>query len=76
MQEVRYAKTTNRSVVGIMTQFSHFADAHRDSDEMSDLRILSLKMARMPCSPLYKGPVFPDKALRELVGCVSLQRST
>jgi hypothetical protein len=76
MQEVRYAKTTNRSVVGIMTQFSHFAATHRDSDEMNDLGILSLKLARMPCSPLYKGPVFPDKALHELVGCVSLQRST
>jgi hypothetical protein len=68
MQEVRYAKTTNRSVVGIMMQFSHFAEGYRGSDKMNDLVELSLKMARMPCSPLYKGPVFPDKALRELVG--------
>lgn len=73
MQEVRYAKTENRSVVGIMTQFSYLAEGYRDCDEMSDLVGLSLKLARMPCSPLYKGPVFPDKALRELVGAGTLQ---
>jgi len=73
MQEVRCSKTTNRSVVGIMTQFSHFAEGYRGSDEMNDLVALSIRLARMPCSPLYKGAVFPDKALRELVGAGSLQ---
>jgi len=73
MQEVRYAKTTNRSVVGIMTQFSYLAEGYRDDDEMSDLVGLSLKLSRMPCSPLYKGAGFPDKALHEWVGGGSLQ---
>lgn len=73
MQEVGYTKTTNRSVVGIMTQFSYFAEGYRGNDEMNDLVALSSRLARMPCGPLYKGAVFPDKALRELVGAGSLQ---
>ena len=73
MQDVRYTKTTNRSVVGIMTQFSQFAEGYRGSDEMNDLVALSLRLSRIPCSPLYRGPVFPDKALRELIGSGSLQ---
>jgi hypothetical protein len=76
MQDVRYTKTTNRSVVGIMTQFSQFAEGYRGyrgSDEMNDLVALSLRLSRIPCSPLYRGPVFPDKALHELIGSGSLQ---
>jgi len=32
-----------------------------------DLLAISAKLAETPCSPLYKGPVSPDKALHELV---------
>jgi hypothetical protein len=77
MQDVRYTKTTNRSVVGsvvgIMTQFSQYAENYRDSDEMNDLVALSIRLACIPCGPLYRGPVFPDTALRELIGSGSLQ---
>jgi len=66
MQVVKYAKTQNRSVVGIMTQFAYLAEGYRAYDKMNDLIALSLKLAHTPCSPLYKGPVFPDRALKEL----------
>ncbi|HKR43543.1 MAG TPA: hypothetical protein VJU59_28330 [Paraburkholderia sp.] len=66
MQVVKYTKTQNRSVVGIMTQFAYLAEAYCADDEMKDLIALSLKLARTPCSPLYKGPVSPDKALADM----------
>ncbi|TCG03556.1 hypothetical protein BZM27_47535 [Paraburkholderia steynii] len=66
MQVVKYARTQNRSVVGIMTQFAYLAQGYRGDDKMTDLIELSLKLAHTPCSPLYKGPVFPDRALKEL----------
>ena len=68
MQVVKYAKTQNRSVVGIMTAFAHLAEAYRAHDEPTELIALSLKLARTPCSPLYKGAVFPDRALKDLTG--------
>jgi hypothetical protein len=66
MQVVKYAKTQNRSVVGIMTEFACLAEAYRAHDEPNKLIELSLKLARTPCSPLYKGPVSPERALKAL----------
>lgn len=66
MQAVKYARTQNRSVVGIMTQFAYLAEAYRVGDRNNDLVALSLRLAHTPCSPLYSGPVFPDRALKEL----------
>lgn len=68
MQVVKYAKTQNRSVVGIMTEFARLAEAYRAHDKPNELIELSLKLARTPCSTLYKGAVFPDRALKELMG--------
>ncbi len=68
MQVFRYARTQNRSVVGIMTQFAYLAEGRRAYDQVNELSALSLKLARTPCSPLGKGPLFPDKALKELTG--------
>ena len=42
--EVQYAKTSNRSVVGIMNQFSYLAEGYRDYLETDDLLELSLKL--------------------------------
>lgn len=67
MREVAYAKTANRSVVGMMNEFSFLAEVHRNSEGKVDPLKLSLELAHTPCGPLYKGPVFPDKAVRELV---------
>jgi hypothetical protein len=67
MNEVQYAKTSNRSVVGIMNQFSYLAEGYRDYLETDDLLELSLKLANTPCSPLYKRETFPDKELHRWI---------
>jgi hypothetical protein len=67
MGEVVYAKTANRSVLGVMNEFVYLAEGYRDQDGSVDPVVLSLRLAGTPCGPLYKGAVFPDKALRELV---------
>jgi hypothetical protein len=72
MDTVQYAKTANRSVVGILNEFVKQAEfwlaayAYEKGDD-DDLLAISAKVAETPCSPLYKGPVSPDKALHELV---------
>jgi hypothetical protein len=72
MDKVQYAKTANRSVVGILTEFVRQAEfwlaayAYEKGDD-DDLLAISAKLAETPCSPLYKGPISPDKALHELV---------
>ena len=72
MDKVQYAKTANRSVVGILKEFVKQAEfwlaayAYEKGDD-DDLLAVSAKLAETPCSPLYKGPVSPDKALHELV---------
>lgn len=72
MNEVQYATTSNRSVVGIMNQFSlnqfsYLAEGHREYLETKDLLALSIRLSETPCSPLYKGAVSPDRELRVLV---------
>ena len=72
MGDARYAKTANRSVVGILnefvrqTEFWLAAYAYEKGDD-DDLLAISMKLAETPCSPLYKGPVSPDRALHNLV---------
>ena len=72
MDTVQYAKTANRSVVGTLNEFVKQAEfwlaayAYEKGDD-DDLLAISAKLAETPCSPLYKGPVSPDKALHELV---------
>ena len=72
MGSVQYAKTANRSVVGILNEFLRqavfwlAAYAYTKGDD-DDLLAISVKLAGTPCSPLYKGPISPDKALHELV---------
>lgn len=67
MNEVQYAKTSNRSVVGIMNQFSYLAEGYREYLETSDLLALSLRLSETPCSPLYKSAVSPDRELKRLL---------
>jgi hypothetical protein len=67
MREYRAAATANRSVVGVMTEFTFLADAFR-SEARPDLLGLALRLARTPCSPLYRGHVSPDRELAALVG--------
>lgn len=67
MNEVQYAKTSNRSVVGIMNQFSFQADVYRAHFEMQDLLALSMRLSETPCSPLYAGAGSPDRELKRLL---------
>lgn len=67
MSQVQYAKTSNRSVLGMMNQFIHLAEGYRDYLETTDLLELSLKLAHVPCSPLYKRETFPDRELHRWI---------
>lgn len=66
MNEVQYAKTSNRSVVGIMNQFSYLAEGYREYLQTNDLMALSMRLSETPCSPLYKGAITPENELKAL----------
>ncbi|MDQ2874697.1 MAG: hypothetical protein M3Y33_07775 [Actinomycetota bacterium] len=65
MERVRLAKTASRSVVGIMNEFTHLADAWRQDEP--DMLALAVRLATTPCSPLYKRHISPDRELAALV---------
>jgi hypothetical protein len=68
MSEQRLAKTANRSVVGVMTEFTFLADTYReDRLALDDLPGLSVRLAATPCSPLYGKHVSPDRELHALL---------
>jgi len=50
MDEWILAKTASRSVLGIMNEFSHLADAYRWRHDLIDLVELSLWLSQVPCS--------------------------
>lgn len=66
MHNSQYDKTANRSLVGMLTQFSYLAEGYRDY-QTTDLQWLSLKLSETPCSPLYKSSISPDRELRRLI---------
>ena len=67
MLDFQYAKTTNRSLVGMLNQFTYLVEGSRDYKQTSDLRWLSMKLSETPCSPLYKKAISPDRELRRLI---------
>ena len=67
MRQVTYCKTSNRSVLGIMNQFTFQAESYRDHFGLVEPLALSVKLAGTPCSPLYKGAICPDLAVREVM---------
>ena len=69
MATVNYAKTANRSVVGIMNEFTFLANQWHQPG--ADLVALSLRLAATPCSPLYQRHVTPDAELRALVNTIT-----
>jgi hypothetical protein len=64
MRHMSVAKTKNRSVVGIMSEYSYMADVFNDGQNLVEL---SLRLAEVPCSPLYKTTNTPANAMRELL---------
>jgi hypothetical protein len=63
MRELRTAPTANRSVVGIMNEFTFLADTYRAGNPSPNLLELAVRLAATPCSPLYKTSISPDRAL-------------
>jgi hypothetical protein len=62
MGRLRLAKTTNRSVVGMMNEFTYLG-----TGTQPDLLGLSVRLAGTPCGPLYKRHVYPDRELAVLL---------
>lgn len=63
----QWAKTVNRSVVGMMNEFGFLAEVDRAHKRSGDLVSMSVRLAGTPCSPLYKRHTFPDRELAALV---------
>ncbi len=62
MSEHVVAKTANRSVVGILNEFSFLGE--RFLDPGTDLLMLSLRLADTPCGPLYKSTSYANSEVR------------
>lgn len=66
MESVVYGKTANRQVIGIMVDFAKLLELY--VDHTPSLVDVSAKLARTPCSPLFKTTVSPDRATIALFG--------
>jgi hypothetical protein len=64
MRDCRFGPTANRSVLGIMNEFSFLADVYRRNDPGIDLLALAKELAATPCSPLYRRHTSPDRELQ------------
>jgi hypothetical protein len=73
MSKMVFAKTTNRSVLGVMNQFVFQAEGYRNHFGLVDPLSLSLKLAGTPCSPLYRSAVCPDLAVQHLFAAGLMQ---
>lgn len=67
MRDCRFTTTANRSVVGVMNEFTKLAEVYADDRARPDLLTLSLRLATTPCSPLYSKNVSPDRELAATV---------
>jgi len=67
MRDRRLAKTANRSVVGIMNEFTYLAQARRGHTPAPDLLALAIGLAATPCGPLYSKHISPDRELAALL---------
>lgn len=63
MGTCRFGATTNRSVVGVMVEFTRLAEVHHGADPAADLVGLAVELATTPCGPLYGRNVSPDREL-------------
>jgi hypothetical protein len=71
MRDRRLAKTSNRSVIGIMNEFTLLAQAYRGDTPAPDLLALAVRLAATPCGPLYSKHVSPDRELAALLHAVA-----
>jgi hypothetical protein len=71
MRERRLAKTANRSVVGIMNEFTYLAETYCGDNPAPDLLGLAMRLAATPCGPLYNKQVSPDRELHALLHSIT-----
>jgi hypothetical protein len=71
MRDRRLAKTANRSVVGVMNEFTFLAEACRSDDLARDLLAVAMRLAATPCGPLYSKHISPDRELAVLLRSVA-----
>jgi hypothetical protein len=71
MRPCRFARTANRSVVGVMTEFTHLAEVYRGSDADPDLLDLALRLATTPSGFPYGRNVSPDRELGALLHSIT-----
>lgn len=67
LRDCQFGTTTNRSVVGMLTEFTYLTQAHHDHDPDTDLLDLALRLAATPCGPLYRRHVSPDRELAAML---------
>jgi hypothetical protein len=67
MLDFQYAKTSNRSLLGMLNQFKYLVEGYRNYNQTTDLLWLSMKLSETPCSPLYKKAISPNRELRRLI---------
>ncbi|MFG1707051.1 DUF6933 domain-containing protein [Nonomuraea sp. M3C6] len=71
MRDCRLAKTANRSVVGIMNEFTYLAETYRGDTPAPDLLGLAMHLATTPCGPLYNKHISPDRELDALLRSIT-----
>lgn len=76
MADGQWAKTANRSVVGIMNEFSYLAGVYRDQRGLTDLVTLALILSETPCGPLYKRHGSPDRELDAVIAAWMTARAS
>lgn len=74
MVEGRWAKTANRSVVGVMNEFSFLATESRRR-RVTDPIEVALWLAQTPCGPLYQRHISPDRELAAAVASWSAEHA-
>lgn len=75
-RQVVLATTASRSLVGSLNEFAFIAEHDRNGPEPLDLLELSLKLSRVPCGPLFKRHVSPDRELAALLADLPLVTHT
>ena len=71
MHDHRLAKTANRSVLGIMNDFTRLAETYRAHTPAPDLLALAMRLATTPCGPLYSKHISPDRELDALMRSIT-----
>ena len=71
MRDWRLGSTANRSVVGIMNEFTYLAEAWRRDQPQPDLHALALWLATTPCGPLYRKHISPDRELAAILRSIA-----